>query len=90
MTALGPLGLTHEDLWHITTGEIQDLVIAHNYQRHLKRREDFIFASLLGAAVGGGLKNVTIDDYAGRWVDNQIMEPDAANEYILERVRKNG
>ncbi len=90
MTALGPLGLTHEDLWHITTGEIQDLVIAHNYQRHLKRREDFIFASLLGAAIGGGLKNVTIDDYAGRWVDNQIMEPDAANEYILERVRKNG
>lgn len=88
--ALGPLGLSYEDLWHVTIGEIKDLTIADNYKRHLKRREDFIFASLLGAAVGGGLKNVTIDDYAGRWVNNQIMEPDAANEYILERVRKNG
>ena len=74
----------------MTIGEIKDLTIADNYKRHLERREAFIFASLLGAAIGGGLKNVTIDDYAGRWVDNQIMEPDAANEYILERVRKNG
>ena len=86
MTALGPLGLTHEDLWHITTGEIQDLVIAHNYQRHLKRREDYILASLIGAAMGS--KYPSMDEVCGRWLDNRVMEPEEANEYVLELARR--
>lgn len=84
--ALGPLGLRHDDLWHITQGELLDLIKAYNYKTFLDRRERVVYASYVSAFTGGGVNS--IDELAGKWVDGRVMTLTEANYYEIEKAKK--
>ena len=39
LIALGPLRLTHEDLWQLTWGEVDDLIYAWRYSEYLESQK---------------------------------------------------
>lgn len=84
--ALGPLGLTHEDLWHITRGQIFDLIHAYNYRKYLERRERAELAAFV--AIYQGKKPPSIEELCGEWVDGGIMTIHEANKYRLRKIKE--
>lgn len=83
--ALGPLGLNHEDLWHITHGQLVDKIIANNYTVFLQRREAAISAAY--AAIWQGGKPHTLDELCGVWDGVRIIEETEYKTQQLEKIR---
>lgn len=80
MYAIGILGLTHEDLWHVSLGQLYDRIYAHKYKIYCDRVEAAIHASY-GAALNNSTKKLTIEDLVGRWEDGLIL---SANEFLKD------
>ena len=69
--ALGPLGLSHEDLWTVTNGELGDRMEAHRYKTYLERRER---AVMTAALMNIHLKrSVSVQDLVGIWRKGEIL-----------------
>jgi hypothetical protein len=90
LSALGPLGLTHEDLWRLTRGEIADLAHAYRYKKFLDMQSMAVLAFYIAAAQTGKAKS--IDQLCGVWEGGRAMTQEEAAEYYREkaRERKNG
>ncbi|OUO91824.1 hypothetical protein B5F39_11870 [Cloacibacillus sp. An23] len=86
--ALGPLGLTHEDLWHVTRGQLSDLIHAYNYKNYLARRERAELAVFV--ALYQGRKPPSIEKLCGEWEGGRVMTPEEANKYRLENIKEAG
>ena len=83
LTALGPLGLTHEDLWHTTYGEIQDLITAYRYKDFLASQSRAQMAIWLMSA---WVKKVpSVSDLVGYWVDGENLSKE---EYLQRCIKK--
>jgi hypothetical protein len=63
--ALGPLGLSHEDLWFVTNGELGDLLDAWNYKQYLERRERAHMTCIL--ANMWSKRHISVQDIVGVW-----------------------
>ncbi|WP_307755903.1 hypothetical protein [uncultured Cloacibacillus sp.] len=85
MQALGPLGLRHEDLWHITRGELEDLIVAYNYRRHLELEDMALAAIFTGLAFGGDTKQIY--DLLGSWTGNTVMNRTQKAKFIKDIAR---
>ena len=85
--ALGPLELSHEDLWHVTIGELNDLIIARRYKDYLEMQKKAQFAQWLMSC---WLKKApSVQDMVGVW-DEKLMRPlgnREAYEIAKERIR---
>lgn len=85
MQALGPLGLRHEDLWHITRGELHDMIIANNYRRYLELEDKALSAIFTGLAFNGDAEEI----YAllGNWAGNTVMNNAQKTKFIKDLAR---
>lgn len=85
--ALGPLGLMHEDLWHVTRGQLLDLIHAYNYKSYLARRERAELAAFI--AIYQGKKPPSIEKkLCGEWEGGRVMTPEEANRYRLRKIKE--
>ena len=84
--ALGPLGLSHEDLWHVTRGQLNDLIHAYNYKCYLVRRERAELAAFV--AIYQCRKPPSIDKLCGEWCGGRVMTVEEANRYRLEKIKE--
>lgn len=84
--ALGPLALSHEDLWHITHGQIIDKVIAYNYVTYLQRHEAAI-TSAYAAIWQDSSKSHTIDELCGVWNGVRIVDKEEYKKQQLKKIR---
>ena len=85
MQALGPLGLCHEDLWHTTRGELEDLIVAYNYRRYLELEDRALAAIFTGLAFGDDTKQIY--DLLGSWTGNTIMDREQKAKFIKDMAR---
>lgn len=86
--ALGPLTRTHEDLWRLTWGEIEDLIAAWRYAQYLESRKQ---ARLAAWIINGTTKRkhpVRVEDLVGYWVDGEIMSKNDYFEYSKEKIKQ--
>ncbi|WP_034443505.1 hypothetical protein [Cloacibacillus evryensis] len=84
--ALGPLGLSHEDLWHITHGQLTDKIIAYNYNAYLRRREAAI-AAAYAAIWQNSKQHHTLDELCGVWDGVRIIEETEYKTQQLAKIR---
>lgn len=84
--ALGPLGLSHEDLWHVTYGQLTDKIIAYNYNAYLRRREAAI-AAAYAAIWQNSTQSYTLDDLCGVWDGVKIVEETEYKRQQLAKIR---
>ena len=85
--ALGPLELSHEDLWRVTIGELNDLIIARRYKDYLEMQKQAQFAQWLMSC--WVKKAPSVQDMVGVW-DEKLMRPlgnREAYEIAKERIR---
>lgn len=87
MIALGPLRLTHEDLWRLTWGEVDDLIYAWKYSEYLESQKRAQHAAWIINACGRLKHPVSVNDLAGYWVDGQIMSKGEYHEHLKKRVK---
>jgi len=85
MFALGPLCLTHDDLWHLTWGEAQDRLEAHQYAEYLDARKRAQMATWVLNGSGRLKHPIRVEDLVGHWVDGQVM---SKGEYLEHAKRK--
>ena len=84
--ALGPLSLSHEDLWHITHGQLIDRIIAYNYSAYLRRREAAIAAAYT-AIWQNSKQHHTIDQLCGVWNGVCVVDEIEYKMQQLEKIR---
>jgi hypothetical protein len=87
LLALGPLRLSHDDLWHITWGELDDLIYAWRYSEYLESQKRAQQAAWIMNACGRLKHPVRTNDLAGYWVDGQIMSKNEYHEHLKNKVR---
>ncbi len=87
LIALGPLRLTHEDLWRLTWGEVDDLIYAWKYSEYLESQKRAQHAAWIINACGRLKHPVSANDLAGYWVDGQIMSKGEYHEHLKKRVK---
>lgn len=88
LIALGPLCLTHEDLWCRTLGEIEDLIYAYQYRAFLSLREKAQTAAWIMNAAGTLKHQVSAEDLVGHWVDGKIMSKGEYFDYCKEKIKQ--
>jgi uncharacterized protein (DUF433 family) len=87
--ALGPLGLSHEDLWQVTNGQLGDLLDAWHYKQYLERRERAYMTSILANL--WSKRRITVQDIVGIWHHGQtISKEDFIEKWKENRRRKKG
>jgi len=70
-------------LWHITYGEIQDLIVAYRYKEFLASQNRAQMAVWLMSA---WVKKVpSVSDLVGHWVDGEILSKE---EYLQRCIKK--
>jgi hypothetical protein len=84
--ALGPLGLSHEDLWQVTNGQLGDLLDAWHYKQYLERRERAYMTSIL--ANMWSKRHITVQDIVGVWHQGEILSKEDFIEKWKERRRR--
>ena len=82
----GCLGLSRQDLWRLTLGEIQDMITGYNYRRYLDSRRDAEHAIFVAACFGGKIGN--IEELCGRWANNRVMTIQEANEFYTNLAKR--
>jgi len=88
LVALGPLCLTHDDLWNRTFGELEDLIYAYQYRAFLNLREKAQVAAWIMNAAGTLKRQVSAEDLVGHWVDGRIMSKVEYFDYCKEKIRR--
>ncbi len=79
--------MTFEDLWRITVGEFEDMIIAYRYNEYLESRKR---AQLAGCILSGLVtRPPSIQDIAGIWDDKTMRVYDKMEMYelIKERIK---
>ncbi len=89
LAALGPLRLTHEDLWRLAWGEIEDLVYAYQYREYLESAKRAQHAAWIMNTSGNLKTPVRVEDLIGHWVDGRIMSKGEYFEYCKKRIQRN-
>jgi hypothetical protein len=84
--ALGPLGLSHEDLWFVTNGQIGDRIDAWNYKQYLERRERAYMTSIL--ANMWSKRRISVQDIVGIWHDGKTVSKEDFIEDWKEKRRR--
>ncbi len=87
LAVLGPLRLSHDDLWCLTWGEVQDLLHAYRYREYLDTRQMAQHAAWIMNATGRLKHPVKCDDLAGYWVDGRVLSKGEYHEHLKNRVR---
>lgn len=83
--ALGPLALRHEDLWHITNGQLFDMISAWQYKRYLDRQliaEQT--AALINIQIPKNKPKIHVQDIIGVWYQGEPM----SKQEVLDRWKK--
>jgi hypothetical protein len=87
--ALGPLGLSHEDLWFVTNGQLGDLVVAWNYRQYLERKERAYMTSILANL--WSKRRIGVQDIVGIWRNGEVTSKEEFIEkWKAERRRRKG
>lgn len=89
LAALGPLSLSHDDLWITTWGELLDLLYGYRYRKYLENKQQAQLACWLLNGSGNLKHPVRIEDLVGFWVDGEIMDKAEFLEHQKGRIRKN-
>lgn len=87
LTALGPLRLTHEDLWRLTWGEVDDLIYAWRYSEYLETQKRAQHAAWIMNAAGNLKRPVRVEDLSGFWVDGEVLNKNEYHEYQKRRIQ---
>ena len=97
LAVLGPLHLTHENLWKLTWGEVDDLLHAWRYTEYLEMTKYATLGSWLINVSGNVKHTVKPTDLIGHLVDCRVMSESQYHTYLKEKikakkgaVRKNG
>jgi hypothetical protein len=88
LAALGPLRLTHKDLWELTWGEIDDLVYAYKYREYLESLKRAQHAVWLMNASGNLRHPVRVEDLVGYWADGEIMGKNEYFQYCKDKIKR--
>lgn len=88
LIALGPLRLSHEDLWRLTWGELEDLIYAWRYSEYLEYQKIAHLAAWLLNGSGNLKMPIRADELVGRWVDGQVMSERKYREYMKRKMQK--
>lgn len=67
--------MTHEDLWRITWGELDDRIYAWRYAEYLETRKRAQLASWILAGAGNLRRPVGVEELAGIWHNGEIFAP---------------
>jgi hypothetical protein len=89
--ALGPLGLSHEDLWFVTNGQLSDLTEAWEYKQHLERTERAYMTSILVNM--WSKRRISAQDIAGVWDRRRgraVPKEDMVENWKARRRRRKG
>jgi len=87
LVALGPLRLSHDDLWRLTFGELDDLIYAWRYSEFLESQKRAQHAVWIMTASGNLKRPLRVEDLSGYWVDGRIMDKNEYHEYQKRRIR---
>jgi hypothetical protein len=88
LLALGPLRLSHKDLWTLTWGELEDLIRAWTYAEYLETRKRAQLAAWILNGSGHLKTPVRVNDLAGRWVDGRVMTEKQYREYLKRKMQE--
>jgi hypothetical protein len=87
LVALGPLRLSHDDLWRLTWGEVEDLAYAWRYSEFLETQKRAQHAAWILNGSGNLKRPLRVEDLSGYWVDGRILDKNEYHEYQKERIR---
>ena len=87
LAVLGPLHLTHEHLWSLTWGEVDDLLHAWRYNEYLEMTKLATLGSWIVNASGNVKHTVKPTDLIGHWVDGKVMSESQYHTYLKEKIR---
>lgn len=87
LAVLGPLHLTHEHLWTLTWGEVDDLLHAWRYTEYLEMSKIATLGAWIHNVSGNVKHTVKPVDLIGRWVDGQVMSENQYHEYLKKKIR---
>ena len=90
LLALGPLRLSHEDLWRLTWGEMDDLIFAWRYREYLEAQKRAQLGAWIMNASGNLKHPVNAQDLAGYWVNGRVLSKNEYHEHLKSRVRTRG
>jgi hypothetical protein len=88
LLALGPLHLSHENLWTLTWGELEDLIHAWSYTEYLETRKRAQHAAWILNGSGNLKTPVRVDDLAGRWVGGRVMTEKQYREHLKRKMQE--
>lgn len=88
LLALGPLRLSHNDLWILTWGELEDRIYAWSYAEYLETRKLAQLAAWILNGSGNLKMPVRVDDLAGRWVDGRVMTEKQYREHLKRKIQE--
>jgi len=87
LAALGPLRLSHEDLWLLTWGEVDDLLYAWKYAEYLELQKRAQSAAWIMNATGNLKHPVRVEDLSGYWVDGQVLSKNDYHEHLKSKIK---
>ncbi len=87
LAALGPLRLSHEDLWRLTWGEVDDLLYAWKYAEYLESQKRAQSAAWIMNASGNLKHPVRVEDLVGHWVDGRVLSKNEYHEHLKATIR---
>lgn len=87
LAVLGPLHLTHENLWNLTWGEVDDLLHAWRYTEYLEMTKYATLGSWLINISGNVKHSVKPTDLIGHWVDGRVLSESQYHDYLKEKIK---
>ena len=84
---LGPLHLTHDHLWSLTWGQVDDLLHAWRYTDYLEKLKIATLGAWIHNVSGNVKHTVKPTDLVGQWVDGRVMSESQYHEYLREKIR---
>ncbi len=87
LVALGPLKLSHEDLWRLSWGEVEDLLYAWRYAEYLESRHRAQHATWILNGSGNLKHTIRVEDLVGHWVDGQVMSKGDYHEFLKRKIK---
>ena len=87
LAVLGPLHLTHENLWNLTWGEVDDLLHAWRYTEYLEMTKYATLGSWLVNVSGNVKHTIKPTDLIGHWVDGRVLSESQYHIYLKEKIK---
>lgn len=88
LLALGPLRLSHNDLWDITWGELEDLIYAWRYSEYLETQKRAQLGAWIMNASGNMKHTIQPIDLCGHWVNGKILSKNEYHNYLKQKIKK--